>query len=61
MNAIQVFPVKFALMPEVADKVLSIFKSLKINAICDFKVPNWGKPDFVEPVWDTFFLKHIGI
>jgi L-2-hydroxyglutarate oxidase LhgO len=54
MNAIQVFPVKFALMPEVADKVLSVFKGLKINAMCDFKMPNWGKPDLLKPVWDTF-------
>jgi L-2-hydroxyglutarate oxidase LhgO len=56
MNAIQIFPVKFALMPDVAHKVLTIFNQLKMNAIHDFKIPNLNKPDLMKPVWG----KHIG-
>ncbi|MEO0041455.1 MAG: hypothetical protein RL329_903, partial [Bacteroidota bacterium] len=51
MNAIQVFPVKFALMPEVADKVLSIFKSLKIKAIHQPHLPKLDKPTLLKPIW----------
>jgi hypothetical protein len=51
MNVIQVFPVKFALMPDVAHKVLNIFKQLKINAIRDFKMPNLHKPELLKPIW----------
>jgi FAD dependent oxidoreductase len=51
MNAIQVFPVKFALMPDVAHKVLDVFKHLKINAIRDFKMPNLHKPELLKPIW----------
>jgi hypothetical protein len=51
MNAIQIFPVKFALMPDVACKVLDVFKQLKINAIRDFKMPNLHKPDLLKPIW----------
>jgi glycine/D-amino acid oxidase-like deaminating enzyme len=51
MNAIQVFPVKFALMPEVADKVLTIFKSLKIKAIAQPTLPKLDKPTLLKPIW----------
>jgi hypothetical protein len=51
MNVIQVFPVKFALMPDVAYKVLDIFKQLKIKPIRDFKIPNLDKPKFLKPIW----------
>ncbi len=56
MNVIQVFPVKFALMPDAARKVLDVFKQLKINAIRDFMLPDFDKPKLIMPVW----VKHIG-
>ncbi|MEN9612629.1 MAG: hypothetical protein RLZZ628_3443 [Bacteroidota bacterium] len=51
-NVMQVFPVKFALMPDVANKVLNVFKQLKINAIGDFKMPKLDKPTLRKPVWE---------
>jgi L-2-hydroxyglutarate oxidase LhgO len=54
-NVIQVFPVKFALMPDVAQKVLAVFKQLKINAMRDFKLPKLDKPNLVKPIWETVF------